>query len=374
MITDLALDILLYQSSAYKNHITRIVLEECNRVYNLFIERNPSFKGKVSLVGHSLGSAIMFDILCRQPGPDSRPIRTKSHGRNSYGRKAGHSNYKLDFPVEEFYALGSPIGLFQMLKGRTIAGRNSTPEPLTAETPNDEGDLGGDPFLAVGTSSSSRESSLVDIIASSPACNQMYNIFHPTDPIAYRLEPLISSAMAPLKPQPLPYTKKGIFGAPVGQGLTDIGTRVGQSVSGLWSSFSSGVASSLLNRSLGLSSNQAGQLGNAIAPPQGQGQNADAKDPAVLNDERKKMLAQDKIAPGDEGKQPPTLIDAEMETLFSGFQRQVDGDGQVDEDGQADGDEQDRKTAEEQARRLKREEQKVRALNSNGRVDYSIQE
>ncbi|KAH0064227.1 DDHD-domain-containing protein, partial [Aureobasidium melanogenum] len=61
LITDLALDILLYQSPAYKDAIASIVLEECNRIYKLFCERNPSFKGKVSLVGHSLGSAIMFD-------------------------------------------------------------------------------------------------------------------------------------------------------------------------------------------------------------------------------------------------------------------------------------------------------------------------
>ena len=58
--------------------------------------------------------------------------------------------------------------------------------------------------------------------------------------------------MAALKPQPLPYTKRGIFGAPVGQGLTGIGARVGQSISGMWSGFSSGIASSLLNRKLGL--------------------------------------------------------------------------------------------------------------------------
>jgi hypothetical protein len=32
------------------------------------------------------------------------------------------------------------------------------------------------------------------------------------------------------------------------------------------------------------------------------------------------------------------------------------------------------KASEERARRLRREEKKVRALNRNGRVDYSIQE
>jgi hypothetical protein len=54
LISDLALDILLYQSS-YREHICRIVLRECNRIHKLFVERNPYFRGKVSLVGHSLG-------------------------------------------------------------------------------------------------------------------------------------------------------------------------------------------------------------------------------------------------------------------------------------------------------------------------------
>ena len=55
LITDLALDILLYQSPTYKEHIARVVLDECNRIYALFKKRNPGFRGKVSLVGHSLG-------------------------------------------------------------------------------------------------------------------------------------------------------------------------------------------------------------------------------------------------------------------------------------------------------------------------------
>ena len=40
-----------------------------NRIYNLFCEYNPSFVsngGKCSLIGHSLGSVIVFDILNAQ--------------------------------------------------------------------------------------------------------------------------------------------------------------------------------------------------------------------------------------------------------------------------------------------------------------------
>lgn len=376
LITDLALDILLYQSPAYKGHITRIVLEEANRVYKLFKERNPHFNGKISLIGHSLGSAILFDILCKQPYP-----RTSTRRKHHSSRRQDTS-LKLDFPVEDFYALGSPIGLFQMLKGRTIAARSHVLESTVAETPDDEGDLGGDPFKRTDSRTSRRSSSkvrdsLVDITTSSPAAAQIYNIFHPTDPIAYRLEPLITNAMAPMKPQPLPYTKKGIFGTPVGQGLTGIGARVSQSVSGLWSSFSSGIASSLVNRSLGLTAEQAAQMNSAPPPaktdPVANSPPAveqDVTDPAVLNDEKKRKLAQAQISPGESGNHPPTLIDADMETLYAGFQRHVNGEQEEgDILGAGRG-----QTVEEQARRLKREEQKVRALNANGRVDYAIQE
>jgi hypothetical protein len=101
-LTDLALDILLYQSPAYKGHISRIVVNELNRVYRLYKERNPNFKGKVSLVGHSLGSAIMFDILCIQKNAQAR---SNSHSTKS--RRHTEEGLILDFEVEDFYALGT---------------------------------------------------------------------------------------------------------------------------------------------------------------------------------------------------------------------------------------------------------------------------
>ncbi|GAB7346619.1 hypothetical protein MBLNU459_g1757t1 [Dothideomycetes sp. NU459] len=386
LITDLALDILLYQSPAYKNHISRIVLEECNRMYKLFRERNPSFKGKVSMVGHSLGSAIMFDILCLQ---DKQELQQR--GSSKPTRKGEHP-MKLDFEVEDFYALGSPIGLFQMLKGRTIAARHfprARQESLEKSSdPFDMDPLGPSSKLndAMGTPHS-------EIPVSSPKCGQVFNIFHPTDPISYRIEPLISPAMASLKPQPLPYTKRGIFGTQVGQGLTGIGARMGQSVSGLWSSFSSGIASSLLNRSLGFTAEDAQKLNGPSGSSQSRvplsfGANANmntspgsgaiptAPTPAASIDkidaEAKEKLANETSHTGEEGQHPSTLIDSELETLYAGFQsRRKSAQG---EDVQDLGKNAEWAEAEERGRKLRREEAKVRALNSNGRVDYAIQE
>lgn len=374
-LTDLALDILLYQSPAYKGHISRIVVNELNRAFRLFKDRNPSFKGKVSLVGHSLGSAIMFDILCIQKDPASR-----ASSQSSKHRRSTEEGLKLDFEVEDFYALGSPIGLFQMLKGRTIAARPSTSfiPPKTPASPLD------DPF----SHGSAESDHAFDITTSSPLCKQIFNIFHPTDPISYRIEPLISPAMSALKAQPLPYTKKGIFGAPASQGFTGISARVGQGVTDFWTSLGSGIASGLLNRSLGISGTEMtgasnGAQGQRTSRPLSVGPNPNAptgvvpglNEPAsaFINEERRRRLGQDTIAEGEDGEHPPTLIESDIETLFAGFQKRRKS--QQSEDGSRDVERDlEWQELEERSRKLKKEEAKVRNLNSNGRVDYSIQE
>ena len=122
LISDLALDVLLYQS-AYREQIADIVFKEANRIYNLFIERNPGFKGKVHVMGHSLGSAIMFDILCRQKQGKKEAEQSKNPLRiwpsdTPRPEPKDPKDLTFDFEVDDFYCLGSPIGLFQMLKGR----------------------------------------------------------------------------------------------------------------------------------------------------------------------------------------------------------------------------------------------------------------
>lgn len=399
LITDLALDILLYQSPAYKDHISRIVVSECNRIHQLFIERNPGFNGKVSFIGHSLGSAIMFDILCRQDQADTVATKVQRH--------RDKDPLKLNFEVEDFYALGSPIGLFQMLKGRTIVARDTKYDRKRSQTTSMDDPMLDAPFHAAAASTRKTSYSLgsapsathFDIATSSPKCEQIFNIFHPTDPISYRIEPLISSAMASLKPQPLPYTKRGIFGAPMGQGLTGIGARVSQSVSSMWSS----MASSLLTRGLGYTGSEptsqlsangqsaASKSSGPLSMSQGAGTNisagvvpsaaaspAEGVEFAKVAGQKQSKLASDALAASESGQHPPTLIDAELETLYAGYQKRrrsiQDSDAQKRDLGAGAFDSPDWREAEQRARKLKREEEKVRRLNKNGRVDYAIQE
>ncbi|KAI0407667.1 DDHD domain-containing protein [Xylaria palmicola] len=406
LISDLALDVLLYQS-AYREQITEIVLKESNRIYRLFIERNPDFKGKIHIIGHSLGSAIMFDILCRQKQPivsvdqPRNPLRFWPHERPETSKDS--KDLSFNFDVEDLYCLGSPVGLFQMLKGRTIAARHQ-PHAAPSESPLNT-EYMEDPFLSTPSTSGQQISAVTGLLTSvsSPKVAQLFNVFHPSDPIAYRLEPLISPAMSSLKPQALPYTKKGIFGSVAPQGLSGIGVKVGQSVSGLWSSFSAGIASSLLNRSLGLSNedianfNASNPSANSQPPPN-LGQAASnalnsSSGPVISNpaaqsekyDARKKALARqndsgadsaEASTPGRNTAKDSTLIDDDLETLYARFQKKRVEEHKDSASRAEEGQELGAAWAAEElkAQKLRREELKVRALNWNGRVDYTIQE
>jgi hypothetical protein len=334
----LALDVLLYQS-AYREQIAEIVLKESNRVYKLFKERNPEFHGKVHIFGHSLGSAIMFDILCRQ----KEKSQMLEAPRNPLRFWPSHDRYEakdpkelaFDFEVDSFYCLGSPVGLFQMLKGRTISAR-SLPDAMPSESPLNP-DYMEDPFASQAYTNQ-RVSPVTGLpfSVSSPKVGQLFNIFHPSDPIAYRLEPLVSRVMTTLKPQALPYTKKGIFGSVANQGLTGIGAKVGQSVSGFWSSLSAGIASNLLNRSLGLTQEDVAKITASQQQQQqqhqqhvlspGAGTNISAgviPTTKQLSDaERSEKTAERmrQLASTGNGNDA-TLIDDELETLFSRFQK-----------------------------------------------------
>lgn len=387
LITDLAMDVLLYQS-AYREHIASIVQKESNRVYQLFKERT-GFSGKVSFCGHSLGSAVVFDILCRQEEAiKTRPRRVSS--KTARAPNLEQNDLRLDFDVDKFFCLGSPIALFQMLKGRTIAGRPTLAASgdhgvgAIPTSPFDPDPMKNDPFersSKYGAGANSNE--LIPITTSSPKCSELFNIFHPTDPIAYRMEPLISPAMAQLKSQPLPYTKKGLFAAP---GIGNISARVGQQVMSSWYNLTSGVASSLINRSLGIT-------GEEQALPQDKAKAAAAATIANTNttaqpntqpalpvaDQKRQQELADAAKYSLPTEQAPTLIDSELETLFSGFQKRRRSFNLADA---SDNDDATAGTStsteyqlfQERARKLKREEAKVRALNRNGRVDYHIQE
>ncbi|GFO31587.1 sec23-interacting protein [Plakobranchus ocellatus] len=68
-INNSLVDTLFYTSPLYCQKICDTVGSEMNRMFHLFLERNQSFSGDVSVAGHSLGAVILFDLLLNQRLP-----------------------------------------------------------------------------------------------------------------------------------------------------------------------------------------------------------------------------------------------------------------------------------------------------------------
>ena len=378
LITDLALDILLYQSVAYRGHIASIVADECNRIYELFRSRNPDFKGKVSIVGHSLGSAIVFDLLCNQNGKESM-------GYPPEFKNVQDGSLKLKFDVEHFYALGSPIGLFEMLNGHRIAADQPPSEGSRSASERPRADL-YEQNAQAGLFRDSSATAAKDVTTSRPKLHQLYNIFHPSDPISYRIEPLVSSVMSKLNPMPIPYTKKGLFDTPMGQGLTGISSRVGQSFSGLWTSFSSGLAGSLINRSVGLPVDKPRtSVPHSTPAIQDSGTNV-AGDSVELKSQVNEPLAHKKSDKATDRLESEMVADKlenndalttsnRGDTLFANFQTFLrDYHNSKNEENRQNELEGISQIPSGEQIKMQRDKAKIKALNKNGRLDYCIQE
>ncbi|XP_053344667.1 phospholipase DDHD1b [Clarias gariepinus] len=196
MLNSSAMDIMYYTSPLYRDEITRGLTSELNRLYTLFCSRNPEFEetGRVSIVSHSLGCVITYDIITgfdpvrlhHQEAPvaveteprwcSSREQRlleelqlTRTRLRNLEDQfqslKSSRNSPALKFKVENFFCMGSPLAVFLALRGV---------RPGSCRTQNH--------------------------ILPRSICTRLFNIFHPTDPVAYRLEPLILKHYSNISP------------------------------------------------------------------------------------------------------------------------------------------------------------------------------
>ncbi|XP_070075123.1 mucin-17 isoform X2 [Drosophila takahashii] len=192
---DTLLDVLFYTSPKYCQKIMNTVADALNDVYLKYRMRHPEFNGGVSLAGHSLGSLILFDLLCHQEplkeseeenkeNPDQLPQKQAcqkvqlptsdllpkqvSYAMGPEGTGQPVITYtQLIFHPKKFFALGSPIGMFVTIRGIDK--------------------LGLDFHL--------------------PTCPGFYNIFHPFDPVAYRIEALVNPDMNGIRPVLIPHHK-----------------------------------------------------------------------------------------------------------------------------------------------------------------------
>ncbi|XP_045783593.1 uncharacterized protein LOC123879738 isoform X2 [Maniola jurtina] len=167
---DTLLDVLFYTSPVFCQTIIDTVCSELNRIYALFKKRNPDYEGGISLGGHSLGSVILYDLLCHQmPKGTERPVSTdKQYVTGTAGTGQPCVKYPcLHFCPDALYALGSPIAIFECIRGVQTLGQE---------------------FCL-------------------PTCKNFFNIFHPYDPIAYRIEPMVNPLLRDVKPYQIPHHK-----------------------------------------------------------------------------------------------------------------------------------------------------------------------
>jgi len=64
MFNTTAPDIIQYLNPNYKQIIHNCVVTKMNEFFRETKAENKNFKGKVSIVAHSLGTVISYDILC----------------------------------------------------------------------------------------------------------------------------------------------------------------------------------------------------------------------------------------------------------------------------------------------------------------------
>lgn len=185
VVSKVVLDVPFYLSPVYKPMMVKAVTEELNRIYRLWIRRNPGWLergGKASLISHSLGSCLSADVLARQPTFVS-PISDLS---NKEIRETSGS--RLHFNVQDLYLVGSPLGLFLLLSGSQLIAR-SVPRNESYESrsgkPSSLGEEGKEGCMAIHGS--------------------LYNVYNDSDPVAYRCNAAVDSRYAKLlRPVPLP--------------------------------------------------------------------------------------------------------------------------------------------------------------------------
>lgn len=297
------LDILFYSSPVYCQTIAETIGSEVNSLYNLFLSRNPTFCGRISVAGHSLGSLMLFDILCNQGSRFSQmknaiPQNASNIPKQCSGisnvetsilsdKEALHldklleslnlSNFSDRFKAEQIDMetltqcteadlkdIGLPMGPRKKLIGylkkqqeekdkvhqqelrvdtgqsenfltkdeSDFASMGEQPESISGCLSNainvhvdfQQFDMGtGQPMVKypelqfnplicfalgspIGMFLTVRGISELGDDFCLPTCDKFFNIFHPYDPVAYRIEPLVNNEFT-FKPLQIPHYK-----------------------------------------------------------------------------------------------------------------------------------------------------------------------
>ena len=235
---DVIFDVLMYLTPEFCEKVLRIVTDQICNFYEGFNEVHPHFDGTYSIIGHSLGTVIAWDLLCilqdninlkkkekkiQKSDDEANDEHEREENEISYyehtvvleekenplisnfslpvageNRMAGYQAYieeegdlnaaragtwgprlpirmtkSIPFVPHATILLGSPLGMFLTLRGA---------HPVFEEM-----------RLVSESASWSRDRNEEEVLISPfrlPS-GAIYNIFHPSDPVAYRIEPLL---------------------------------------------------------------------------------------------------------------------------------------------------------------------------------------
>ncbi|KAJ5656560.1 hypothetical protein N7507_008510 [Penicillium longicatenatum] len=169
LISDVMLDIPYYLSH-HKPRMVKAVVREANRIYRLWCKNNPGFQenGRVHLLAHSLGSVMALDILSHQP--------THVPHFNFFDTPL-HSDI-FEFDTANLFLCGSPVGFFLLLNKANLLPRKGREKA---------GSQGEDRLRGVAGEAGTYGCLAVD---------NLYNILHTTDPIAYRVNAAVDNDLS----------------------------------------------------------------------------------------------------------------------------------------------------------------------------------
>lgn len=292
------LDVLFYTSPIYCQTIINKVGHELNRLKQIFTQRNPNYSGTISLVGHSLGSLICFDLLSNQIDQVIDEQEVGSQVKSGTGTEISIGGSLTDIlkrldledligvfekekicvaslgmlSEKDLIEMGVPIGSRKLLMNeiKTMAFKREKEEyekkVLTNlnDQPGNESFKNGlagtgqimvkyprltfkvSKFFALGSPipmfQTVRGIDKIHTNFKFPTCDEFYNIFHPFDPVAYRFEPLVCPSPV-LKPVLMPHHKgRKRMHIELREGLSKVGGDVMKAsqdiIKNAWSTFS----------------------------------------------------------------------------------------------------------------------------------------
>uniref|UniRef100_A0A8C6L8J2 Phosphatidylinositol transfer protein membrane associated 2 n=1 Tax=Nothobranchius furzeri TaxID=105023 RepID=A0A8C6L8J2_NOTFU len=218
-----ALPLLATSAPQYQDAVATVILR-ANQVYSDFIKsaEGTLFNGQVCVIGDCVGGILGFDALCSSSVMVSESQNSSRRGSNEFSpqSKLGHlggaqsrpaAPPHREEPVEVARASGQHASRTPpcVLHGEPGSRRSSSSTMLEG------GSLGkfdfevmdfflfGSPLGLVLALRKTVVPSL-DVSALRPACRQVYNLFHPADPSASRLEPLLEKRFHLLPPFTIP--------------------------------------------------------------------------------------------------------------------------------------------------------------------------